>query len=107
MERVGEMESLQEIIADGRTDTAKAHEKTAQRSFTACRLTRGGETPPQICHADVMANKQTKLESVKTTEWRIGQPLDSPQAHSGPLRESVNEPGRSQFDSKRQKHKKK
>jgi len=54
-----------------------------------------------------MANKQTKLESVKTTEWRIGQPLDSPQAHSSPLRESVNEPGRSQFDSKRQKHKKK
>jgi len=54
-----------------------------------------------------MANKQTKLESVKTTEWRIGQPLDSPQAHSSPLRESVNEPGRSQLDSKRQKHKKK
>jgi len=67
----------------------------------------GGETPPQICHADGMTNKQTKPESVKTTEWRIGQPLDSPQAHSGPLRESVNEPRRGQLGSKRQKHKKK
>jgi len=107
MERVGEMESLQEIIADGRTDTAKTHEKTSPKILYRLQANKGGETPPQICHADVMANKQTKLESVKTTEWRIGQPLDSPQAHSGPLRESVNEPGRSQFDSKRQKHKKK
>jgi hypothetical protein len=67
----------------------------------------GGETPGQICHADVMTNKQTKPESVKTTEWRIGQPLDSPQAHSGPLRESANEPRPNQLGSKRQKHKKK
>jgi hypothetical protein len=53
-----------------------------------------------------LMNKQTKSESVKTTEWRIGQPLDSPQAHSGPLRESVDEPRRGQLGSKRQKKKK-
>jgi hypothetical protein len=54
-----------------------------------------------------MANKQAKSSRVKTTEWRIGQPFDSPQAHSGPLRETVNEPMRDQFGTKRQKHKKK
>jgi len=53
-----------------------------------------------------MANKQSK-PIFKTTEWRIGQPLDFPQAHSGPLREVVNEPMRDQVGLKRQKHKKK
>jgi hypothetical protein len=53
-----------------------------------------------------MAIKQNK-PNVKPTEWRIGQPLDFPQAHSGPLRETVNELMRDQFGTKRQKHKKK
>jgi hypothetical protein len=64
------------------------------------------ETSASVCHAECMANKQPK-PSVKTTEWRIGQPLDSPQVHSGPLREAVNEPMRGQTGFKRQKHKKK
>jgi hypothetical protein len=53
-----------------------------------------------------MANKDRK-PIVKPTEWRIGQPLGFPQAHSGPLREAVNEPMRDQVGFKRQKHKKK
>jgi len=53
-----------------------------------------------------MANKPNKL-NVKPTEWRIGQPLDFPQAHSGPLREAVNEPMRDQVGLKREKQKKK
>jgi hypothetical protein len=53
-----------------------------------------------------MANKQSK-PIVKPTEWRIGQPLDFPPAHSGLVREAVNEPMRYQVGSKRQKHKKK
>ena len=44
---------------------------------------------------------------VKPTEWRIGEPLDSPQVHSGPLREAVDEPMRRQVGLKPQKHKKK
>jgi len=47
---------------------------------------------------------QTECE---TTEWRIGQPLDFPQAHSAPLREAVNESMRGQVGSKRQRQKKK
>ena len=88
------------------TDTAKTQKNQPKDPLPPAQANKGGETPPQICHADVMANKQTKLESVKTTEWRIGQPLDSPQAHSGPLRESVDEPRRGQLGSKRQKKKK-
>jgi hypothetical protein len=67
----------------------------------------GGAISAAVCHANSMTNKQAKSARVKTTEWRIGQPLDSPQVHSGPLRETVNEPMRDQFGSKRQKHKKK
>jgi hypothetical protein len=53
-----------------------------------------------------MVNKQSK-PIVKTTEWRIGQPLDFPQAHSDRLREAVNDSMRSQVGFKRQKQKKK
>jgi hypothetical protein len=67
----------------------------------------GGAITAAVCHAKSMANKQAKSSRLKTTEWRIGQPLDSPQVHSGPLRETVNQPMRDQFGSKRQKHKKK
>src|SRR4029078_7288240 len=80
-----------------------------RRSSRATRVTitpaaLGGETSASVCHAECMANKQPK-PSVKTTEWRICQPLDSPQVHSGPLREAANEPMRDQFGTKRQKHK--
>jgi hypothetical protein len=71
------------------------------------RLLLGGETSASVCHADAMANKQTKSATVKITEWRIGQPLDFPQVHSAPLRETVNERVRDQLGSKRQKDKKK
>jgi hypothetical protein len=67
---------------------------------------RGAKEPHNCANADFMANKQSK-PIVKRTEWRIGQPLDFPQAHSGPLREVVNEPMRDQVGLKRQKHKKK
>jgi hypothetical protein len=53
-----------------------------------------------------MGKKQSK-PIFKTTEWRIGQPLDFPQAHSGPLREAVNDPMRGHVGFRRQKHKKK
>jgi len=114
MERVNKMESLQEIIAE-MADAAGTHEKTSPNGplppwqstgNKAHQRLLGGETSASVCHAECMANKQPK-PSVKTTEWRIGQPLDSPQVHSGPLREAANEPMRDQFGTKRQKHKKK
>jgi hypothetical protein len=53
-----------------------------------------------------MAIKQNK-PNVKPTEWRIGQPLDFPQAHSGPVREAANEPMRDRVSLKRERQKKK
>jgi len=69
-------------------------------------MMQGGERAAYLCHTECMTNKSRK-PIVKSTEWRIGQPLDFPQAHSAPLREAVNEPMRGQVGSKRQRQKKK
>jgi len=42
MERLTEVESLQEIIADGRTDTAKTHEKTSPKILYRLQANTGG-----------------------------------------------------------------
>jgi hypothetical protein len=133
MEKVGKLESLQEIIAE-MTDTAGTSEKTSPGySGQTTRMTdkqqlrwipfdigeittvpvsvsRGGATVASLCHNDRMAKKQTKRTMLRSTDWNVGQPLAFPQLHAGIkslARDAVDEAMSGPFSPKRQKHKKK
>jgi hypothetical protein len=130
MERVGKLESFQEIIAE-MTESGDQRENQPRLSITdgkrrrmtdnsgsvgfhfdgVCpRQSQGGPTVSSLCHADRMTKKQTKRTMLRSTDWNVGHPLAFPQLHAGiksAARAAVDEAMSGLCSSRRQKHKKK